>query len=286
MKKIKIKISDKALANAVKKKEIDLSDLSKSQRSKISDIIKTTSDKELDIASKNKYKFSKRKVVHISKNKNESMEQNKDDFKKIITNIKDWEDKIKGGLAKDKKPSDYDLDDLSKGSSIQMEHTDDPEEAIDIAMDHLEEFDDYYDDEKGLPAMERELEDDDDDDDIEEVDEITSDDEDFNDDEKINDMKMENSFIKKFNNFLKINESDEPSEPKMYPRENKFKRLIEFDDEIEQSLIQHHFTKSNNKKGYWIIFDIMNKTFEIINDMPDDIRPCDPNEFDHIMENL
>jgi len=283
VKKKKISIADKALTNAVKKGEISLSNLPKSKRNIVKSIAKTTSDDDLEKASKNKYKFSRRKVKHISKN--ESLD--KDDFKRIITNLEDWDDAIKGGKAKDKKPSDFDLDDLSAGAEIQTEHTDEPEIAIDIAMDHLEEDDDYYDEETGLPDFERRLKRHESDEDNEEEldEEITSDDEYFDDDEKINDITMEKKFIKKFSNFSKINESDEPSEPKMYPKENKFKRIIEYNDDIEESLVSHNFNKKGGE-GEFVVFDLMDKSYQLVGDMSDDIRPCEPDEFDHMMNNL
>ena len=122
-------IRDKALANAVRKGEISISDIPLKKRKKIKKVLSNTSKFELEKASRNKYRFSNRKVKHASKKKNESMEEKDIDFKKIITNIEDWDDKVKGGLAKDKNPTDYDLDDLSKGAEIQMEHTDDPEKG-------------------------------------------------------------------------------------------------------------------------------------------------------------
>jgi len=42
---------------------------------------------------------------------------------------------------------------------IEMEHTDDPDVAARIALDHLAETPLYYDDKIGLPNMEEELED-------------------------------------------------------------------------------------------------------------------------------
>lgn len=296
-KKNKITIADKALANAVKKGEISYSDLPKNKKLKTKKIIDTSSDTELENASKNKYKHSKRKVKHVSKNKkNESMKEDRN-FKKIITDIEEWEDSLIGGKADGKTPSDFDIDALAAGAEIEMEHTDDPEIAIELTMDHIEEVgEDYYDEEEGLPAMERRLkgydnDDDDDDDDYDDDDykeienEITSDDEYFDDDEKINDMKMENAFIKKFSKFSKINESDEPTEPKMYPKENKFKRVMEYADDIEQSLIEHNFNKLEGEGGF-IIFDMMDKSYQLVGEMPTDIRPCAPPEFDHMMDNL
>jgi hypothetical protein len=65
-----------------------------------------------------------------------------------------WEEKIPGGKAEGKEPKDFDLDALLKGQEIEMEHTDDPQVALEITMDHLTEFDDYYD---GLEKMEKGL---------------------------------------------------------------------------------------------------------------------------------
>ena len=61
---------------------------------------------------------------------------------KIIKTAK-WKDRIEGGLADNKKPSDFDKEQLNKGVAVELEHTDDPEKAKEIAMDHLEESKDY-----------------------------------------------------------------------------------------------------------------------------------------------
>lgn len=53
--------------------------------------------------------------------------------------------KVPGGLAKDKKPSDFDPRALAKGIDIEKEHTDDLDIAMEIAMDHLYEDKAYYD---------------------------------------------------------------------------------------------------------------------------------------------
>ena len=57
----------------------------------------------------------------------------------------EYEDEIEGGLADEAEPEEYGVDQLLKGIEIEMEHTDDPAVALEIAMDHLEESDDYYD---------------------------------------------------------------------------------------------------------------------------------------------
>jgi hypothetical protein len=53
-------------------------------------------------------------------------------------------DKIPGGLAEDKKPSDFDAKDLAEGTDVEMEHTTDRDVAREIAMDHLTEDPEYY----------------------------------------------------------------------------------------------------------------------------------------------
>ena len=53
-------------------------------------------------------------------------------------------DQISGGLADNSKPQDFDQRELEMGIEVEMEHTDDPEIAKEIAMDHLKEIPDYY----------------------------------------------------------------------------------------------------------------------------------------------
>lgn len=86
-------------------------------------------------------------------------EKNIFDFDSFLKKLDDeeWVDQLSGGKADNKLPSDFDIDDLSNGAEIEMEHTDNPTQAVEIAMDHLEEHPMYYDDEVGLPNMEREL---------------------------------------------------------------------------------------------------------------------------------
>jgi len=62
---------------------------------------------------------------------------------------------IPGGLAKDKKPEEFDPKALAKGIDIEMEHTDDPNVAREISMDHLTESPVYYDE---LEKMEKKIE--------------------------------------------------------------------------------------------------------------------------------
>jgi 8-oxo-dGTP diphosphatase len=56
----------------------------------------------------------------------------------------EWHDRLPGGLADDKKPSDFDVDALAEGIKVELEHTSDHKLAIEIAMDHLTEDSEYY----------------------------------------------------------------------------------------------------------------------------------------------
>lgn len=64
------------------------------------------------------------------------------------------DDKIPGGLADDKSVDDFPKDQIEKGIEVELEHTDDPEIAREISMDHLTESDDYY---SRLDGMESEM---------------------------------------------------------------------------------------------------------------------------------
>lgn len=63
-------------------------------------------------------------------------------------------DQIEGGFADNKMPSDFDINELEDGISVELEHTDDPRIAREIAMDHLTEYPNYY---QALEKMEKEL---------------------------------------------------------------------------------------------------------------------------------
>ncbi|HDP95772.1 MAG TPA: hypothetical protein ENN40_10505 [Candidatus Aminicenantes bacterium] len=55
-----------------------------------------------------------------------------------------FKEQLKGGRADGKAVTDFPLEQLIKGIETEMEHTKDPMLALEIAMDHLEELDDYY----------------------------------------------------------------------------------------------------------------------------------------------
>jgi len=56
------------------------------------------------------------------------------------------EDKVPGGLGDDAKDSDFDPKELEMGIKHEMEHTNDPDIAKEIAKDHLTENPKYYSD--------------------------------------------------------------------------------------------------------------------------------------------
>jgi hypothetical protein len=64
---------------------------------------------------------------------------------------------LSGGLAEeeDVESADVSLDELLRGIKVEMEHTEDPEAAKEIALDHLTEIPDYY---TRLDEMEEEAE--------------------------------------------------------------------------------------------------------------------------------
>jgi len=53
-------------------------------------------------------------------------------------------DKIPGGRAEGKSPSDFDPKQIEMGTGVEMEHTTDRAVAREVAMDHLTEIPDYY----------------------------------------------------------------------------------------------------------------------------------------------
>ena len=65
-----------------------------------------------------------------------------------------WEDQVPGGKADEKTPEDFPTKALEKGKKVEVEHTDDPQIALEVAMDHLIESYDYYD---KLDEMEKKL---------------------------------------------------------------------------------------------------------------------------------
>lgn len=56
----------------------------------------------------------------------------------------DWIDTLKGGIGDNKLPSDFDKEELLKGVKDEMEHTNNPHIALEIAIDHLTKEPNYY----------------------------------------------------------------------------------------------------------------------------------------------
>lgn len=65
-----------------------------------------------------------------------------------------YHEKLKGGKGHGKSPYDFDLKQLRMGYDVEAEHTADPVTRIEIAMDHLDEFPQYY---SALDKMEKRL---------------------------------------------------------------------------------------------------------------------------------
>lgn len=58
--------------------------------------------------------------------------------------IKNFKEKLTGGMADGKPVTDYDLEQLLEGIKWEREHADDNLVALELAMDHLERIPDYY----------------------------------------------------------------------------------------------------------------------------------------------
>jgi uncharacterized membrane protein YgcG len=63
---------------------------------------------------------------------------------KNAVNLLEANEQLSGGMADGKEPSEFDREQLAMGLIVEMEHTDDPKIALEIAMDHLVEHSDYY----------------------------------------------------------------------------------------------------------------------------------------------
>jgi hypothetical protein len=69
---------------------------------------------------------------------------------KVIMNFTDfgnreWKDKIHGGKGDDYTPDDFDEDDIKIGTAVEREHSNNPDIATELTIDHLAEDPDYYD---------------------------------------------------------------------------------------------------------------------------------------------
>jgi len=62
----------------------------------------------------------------------------------LFEEIPDHEQSIDGGRADGLEASEFDKKDLMEGAMVELEHTDDIDVAIEIAMDHIDEDPEYY----------------------------------------------------------------------------------------------------------------------------------------------
>jgi hypothetical protein len=77
------------------------------------------------------------------------LEENTEDAPEIdiedVTTAKEATgDQLEGGLGDDKLPNQFDPEQVAMGVKVEMEHTDNPLLAVEIALDHLTEIPDYY----------------------------------------------------------------------------------------------------------------------------------------------
>lgn len=208
--------------------------------------------KEKNIRMKNKTALPLKDAIKVLKKREgkrtKTFESNKDEELKstgsmVIQKPEGYMDALKGGEAQGKTiediadmhniPVEYLKKIMPSAIEIELEHTDDPEIAARIALDHLAETPIYYDDKIGLPEMEKELEDIDDDeiidiinkkirkfqdidDDVDDEDEeieesVNNDIEGKTEQEKIIDKKIKN-LVKKFNDYKEEAEEESGEE--------------------------------------------------------------------------
>ena len=79
----------------------------------------------------------------------QSVELKFEEYRKAIkdthqVDIKDFKEKLTGGMADGKPITNYDLGQLLEGIKWEKEHTTDRMMALELAMDHLESIPDYY----------------------------------------------------------------------------------------------------------------------------------------------
>jgi hypothetical protein len=82
-----------------------------------------------------------------------SLEPQGDEIEQLSQEKEETGDMLAGGLADDKVAGEFDPEQLAMGLKVEMEHTDNPMVALEIAMDHLMEIPDYY---THLDKMEKE----------------------------------------------------------------------------------------------------------------------------------
>lgn len=97
-------------------------------------------DKELDVSAEDVQNFFADWLSRYSKIFSEQQETPALD----VSDVDDDGDKLEGGLGDESDVEDFDPDQIIKGIEVEMEHTKDPQVALEITMDHLRELPDYY----------------------------------------------------------------------------------------------------------------------------------------------
>ena len=91
-------------------------------------------------------------IKNIFKQEEETVEAKVEDIRErvgldMVVNKIASEDNIEGGLADGQPDEKYDEEQLDKGIVVEMEHTSNPDIAKEIVKDHLEESQDFEDEE-------------------------------------------------------------------------------------------------------------------------------------------
>lgn len=89
--------------------------------------------------------FDEIKNIFKQKNDLDAVEAKVDELRQRIglDKIATKDDKVKGGLGDGQSDKNYDSEQLNKGIKIELEHTNDPQIAKEIAKDHLQESKDF-----------------------------------------------------------------------------------------------------------------------------------------------
>lgn len=89
--------------------------------------------------------FDEIKNIFKQKNDLEAVEAKVDELRQRIglDKIATKDDKINGGFGDGQPDKNYDPEQLNKGIEVELEHTDDPQIAKEIAKDHLQESKDF-----------------------------------------------------------------------------------------------------------------------------------------------
>jgi hypothetical protein len=91
-----------------------------------------------------KIKNDTKVITRLEENDGMSLEPETDNIEQLAQDREEQGDQIKGGLGDDKSPLEFNSEQIKLGMKVEMEHTDDPMIALEIALDHLTENPEYY----------------------------------------------------------------------------------------------------------------------------------------------